>query len=288
MRISSGVTDQYIPFYAESSGSAVTGLTSFSVTRARNGATGTAMTTPTTVEVGSGLYWLLADEDMTITSGNIEEEMCFIISHGSADTVIAQITLVDDAYHATASALATAQTDLNTLTGSDGVTLATTQGNYAPAKAGDSMALTASAVDDIWDEAISGHSTAGTTGKAVTDILADTNELQTDDIPTTLATLSTFDPAADTVAHVTLVDTTTTNTDMISASDILTTQMTESYAADGAAPTLTQALLLIQQMLGDFSISGTTLTIKKVDGSTTAATFTLDSSTSPTSVTRAS
>ncbi len=34
--------------------------------------------------------------------------------------------------------------------------------------------------DTIWDEATSGHSTAGTTGKAVTDILADTNELQTD------------------------------------------------------------------------------------------------------------
>lgn len=33
----------------------------------------------------------------------------------------------------------TAQADLDTITGSDGVTLATTQGNYAPAKAGDNM-----------------------------------------------------------------------------------------------------------------------------------------------------
>jgi hypothetical protein len=33
---------------------------------------------------------------------------------------------------ATATALATAQTDLDTITGSDGVTLATAQGNYAP------------------------------------------------------------------------------------------------------------------------------------------------------------
>lgn len=37
------------------------------------------------------------------------------------------------------AALATAQTDLDTITGSDGATLATTQGNYAPSKAGDSM-----------------------------------------------------------------------------------------------------------------------------------------------------
>ncbi len=35
--------------------------------------------------------------------------------------------------------IATAQSDLDKLTGSDGATLATAQGNYAPAKAGDSM-----------------------------------------------------------------------------------------------------------------------------------------------------
>jgi hypothetical protein len=67
---------------------------------------------------------------------------------------------------------------------------------------------------------------------------------------------------------------------------VLTTQMTEAYAADGVAPTLAQALFLLQQQLGEFSISGTTLTVKKLDGSTTAATFTLNSSSSPTSITR--
>lgn len=48
---------------------------------------------------------------------------------------------------ATAAALATAQADLDTITGADGVTLATTQGNYAPAKAGDAMDLVTDAVD---------------------------------------------------------------------------------------------------------------------------------------------
>lgn len=47
-----------------------------------------------------------------------------------------------DTQHATTqAALATAQADLDTITGADGVTLATTQGNYAPAKAGDEMDL---------------------------------------------------------------------------------------------------------------------------------------------------
>lgn len=70
-------------------------------------------------------------------------------------------------------------------------------------------------------------------------------------------------------------------------SDILTTQMTESYAADGTAPTVAQALFLIQQMLAERDVTSTTLTVKKLDGSTSAATFTLDSATAPTSQTRA-
>lgn len=72
-----------------------------------------------------------------------------------------------------------------------------------------------------------------------------------------------------------------------SVSDILTTQMTEDYAADGVAPTLAQALFLIQQTIGDFAIAGTTITTKRLDGSTTAATYTLDDGTNPTSRTRA-
>jgi len=70
-------------------------------------------------------------------------------------------------------------------------------------------------------------------------------------------------------------------------SDILAEQMTESYAADGVAPTVSQALFMIQQLLGDFSISGTTLTVNEVDGATPAATYTLSDATYPTSLTRA-
>lgn len=69
---------------------------------------------------------------------------------------------------------------------------------------------------------------------------------------------------------------------------ILTRQMTESYASDGSAPTLTQALLLIQQILSEAAVSGVTMTVKKLDGSTTAATFTLNDGSNPTSITRAS
>lgn len=72
------------------------------------------------------------------------------------------------------------------------------------------------------------------------------------------------------------------------AASVLTTAMTEAYATDGAAPTLTEAVLLTLQHLSESSISGTTKTVKKLDGSTTAATFTLDDATTPTAITRAS
>lgn len=94
--------------------------------------------------------------------------------------------------------------------------------------------------------------------------------------------------SAGAVSSVTTVGTTTTNSDAITVSDILTTQMTESYATDGTAPTMAQALFAIQQFLQETNVSGTTLTVKKLDGSTTAMTFTLDDATSPTNLTRVS
>lgn len=66
-----------------------------------------------------------------------------------------------------------------------------------------------------------------------------------------------------------------------------TVAVTEAYSADGAAPTPVQALMLILQYLYERSLSGTTLTIKKLDGSTSAATVTLDSGSAPTTHTRA-
>lgn len=71
------------------------------------------------------------------------------------------------------------------------------------------------------------------------------------------------------------------------ATAALTTAMTESYAADGATNTLAQAIYMMLARLTEFSISGTTITIKKIDGSTTAGTLTLNDATNPTSSTRA-
>lgn len=65
-----------------------------------------------------------------------------------------------------------------------------------------------------------------------------------------------------------------------------TAAMTEAYAANGAAPTPVQALYAIHQTLMDFAISGTTISVKKLDHSTQAFAVTINSATTPTSANR--
>ena len=68
--------------------------------------------------------------------------------------------------------------------------------------------------------------------------------------------------------------------------DALDTIVADSVPADGTRPTFEQALYMIVQFLTERAVSGTTLTVKKVDGSTTLFTETLNDDTTPTSITR--
>lgn len=61
----------------------------------------------------------------------------------------------------------------------------------------------------------------------------------------------------------------------------------DSYSVDGAQPTIAQALLEIRQFLTEKSVSGTTVSVTKPNG-TVVMQFTINSSTAPTSITRAS
>jgi hypothetical protein len=68
---------------------------------------------------------------------------------------------------------------------------------------------------------------------------------------------------------------------------LFTSAITESYRAVGAAPTLAQAICELLAHAGEKSVASTVLTLNKLDGATPAETFTLDSATAPTSITRA-
>lgn len=69
-------------------------------------------------------------------------------------------------------------------------------------------------------------------------------------------------------------------------STVLNAAQTESYANDGSTASVTQLLYMIYAILAEPNYSGTTLTVKKLDGSTTAMTFALNDATSPTTQTR--
>lgn len=65
-----------------------------------------------------------------------------------------------------------------------------------------------------------------------------------------------------------------------------TTQMADAVSSDGAIATREQALYMILQFLTERAVSGTAVTVTKVDGSTSLFTLALDDGTDPTSITR--
>lgn len=74
--------------------------------------------------------------------------------------------------------------------------------------------------------------------------------------------------------------------DIPTVSQIWTTALTEAYRATGATGTAAQLLYELLANLTDFSISSTTKTARKLDG-TTAKTYTLNDGVSPTAITEA-
>lgn len=183
--------------------------------------------------------------------------------------------------------LATAQADLDIITGADGVNL---------------LSATQASIDAIeadTNELQGDWANGGRLDLIVDAILVDTGTT----IPGILGTPAGADLATDIAANQTdldaiLVDLAdgTVQVGVVrdgaigaaAVADIFsTTTIAEAYAADGAAGTPAQILYQVQQALTEFSIASTTITVKKLDGSTTASTYTIDSATTPTSRTRA-
>src|SRR5574343_1031251 len=99
----SGEPAQYLHFVAVDSTdlkTRETGLSSFTVYRARGGGAAAAMTTPTVAEVSSanmpGLYTLLLDEDTTLATGKQYETITYHITQASMAPVTISCRLVND------------------------------------------------------------------------------------------------------------------------------------------------------------------------------------------------
>ena len=69
--------------------------------------------------------------------------------------------------------------------------------------------------------------------------------------------------------------------------DALDVTIADSVPADGTRPSVRSGILQISRILMEMGIVGTTMTVYKEDGTTAAMTFTLNSATDPSAVTRA-
>jgi hypothetical protein len=138
---------------------------------------------------------------------------------------------------------------------------------------------------------------SGTTVKTATDVETDTQDIQTK-IGSPASSVSADIAAVKVDTAATLLDTGTdgvvvasgskTGYALTSSYDFAkgTVAMTEAYAANGVAPTPVECLYGMQQMLQMFSISSTSLTVKKLNNSTTAFVVTLNDATTPTGAAR--
>jgi hypothetical protein len=149
----------------------------------------------------------------------------------------------------------------------------------------DADAIATDAVTEIQSGLATASALSTADGK-IDAILVDTGT----DIPATLVTIAGY---LDTEIAAIKAKTDNLPADPADASDVaaaisalLTTAMTESYSTDGGTVTVAQALYELLAIAQEKSISGTTMTVKKRDGSTTALTLTLNDATTPTAVTR--
>ena len=144
---------------------------------------------------------------------------------------------------------------------------------------------------DPWLTSLPGAYGAGTAGKIIGDnVNAPIATVQTsvNDLPTNaeLATaLGTADDAVlSAIAALNNLSAAQVNAEVV---DVLRTDVIpDSYAAHEAQPTIAQALLEMRQFLTEKSVSGTTVSVKKPDGTTAVMEYTLDDASTPTSITR--
>ena len=229
------------------------------------------------------------------TVGSVTGAVGSVTAPVTTDSASRTASQADVSALATSAALATAQTDLDTLTGTDGVTLATSQPNYAP---NTTTPPTAAAVADaVWDEARSAHTTAGSFGEGVkveslntqakSDVNAEADTAISDASLATASALSTVSSKVDTIDGVVdaiLLDTGTDGVVLSTATlqniaDEILKRDVDNVEATANEHTLATIILAILES----SRSSTTWTIKRTDGSTTHATktLTLDATANP-------
>jgi hypothetical protein len=293
MRIPSGTTDQVLFFVAvdvTDLKTRETGLSGFTVYRARDTGAATAYTTPTTAELSAanmpGVYTLLLDEDMTIGSGNDSEEVCLHITHAS----MAPVTRVFELYrrevtsgetigvsggavsNVTTTATATAVTTVNGLAANVITSTAIANDAITAAK----IATGAIDADAIADNAIDAGAIAADaiTAAKIADGAIDAATFAAGAITATVA--PNLDAAVSSRSTVTTAQVNTEVVDVIRVDTISEL----AQAAPAATPTVATALMLLYMALrNEFTQTATLATISNDAGTVICKSTTSDDAT---------
>ena len=306
----------------DADGDLVTGATGLDSEVSKDGGTFADCTNEATeIATSSGVYYL----DLTSTEMNADTVAVIVktTSSGAKTTTLVIYPLKDGDIVAnmtqvggqTASASGTVTfpgtiASSTNITAASGITLAavTHTGATIPTVTSVTNGVTASTVSDktgyslattpptsaqvataVWDSLLSAHTTEGTFGGRIPRSDSSNVEVKLTGSAHIAADIHELQPAVIEAQHFApgAIDAAALASDAVTeiTTSVLTTAMTESYRGTNAAPTLAQAAFELIAHMGEASISGTTKTLKKLDGGTTAKTYTLDSSTTPTSIT---
>lgn len=250
------------------------GLASDAVAEIQSG-----LATPTNITAGT--ITTVTNLTNAPTSGDLTATMKASVNT-EIDTALADIHLdhllaVD---YDPASKPGTATALLNELIGSDAGVSQFTANALELAPTGGSAPTASQIADEVQTRTIA----------AVTTVTTTTNLTNLPAITANWLTAAGL--AADAVTEIqsglaiqTSVDDLPTNAELATAITVgLTTALTEGYRSTGATGSVRDILYELLQNMTEFANSGTTKTVKKLDGSTTAKTYTYDDATTPTSL----
>lgn len=246
----------------------------------KDGAAAANIGTLPTYVASNGWKFVFTDSELTAKTITINitdsatkavEDQVFIIeTYGNASSMHPNIGVAmrgtDSA--ATATALATAQADLDLLTGTDGATLATAQGNYAPAKATDivsSGAITTSGGAVSTVTTLTGHTAQ--TGDSYARLGAPAGASVSADI-------ATVDTVVDTILEALCLNNTTIATLALQTSFTLTDGSADNDAYNGCLVIVRNVSTAAQRAVGicsDYTGATKTVTLKADPGIFTMA-----------------
>ena len=155
--------------------------------------------TPPQLLQSTTIATLASQTSFTLTAGSADDDAyndAIAVITDSATSTQKAVGTVSDYTGATKTVTLSADPAIFTMAAGDTIEIIAALG------AAGSAPSAAQVADAVLDEALSGHATAGTLGKAIADIetdataiLADTNELQTDDVPGLIAALNNISAA---------------------------------------------------------------------------------------------